>query len=92
MFAEKDTMKIGTEYFRVIQISPYTITLQSKNTKHCWHILDQTYYGRSSCLIYHTHSINTSYHLHGHASCLDSAVYLIQNHDRYLLKKNGTLS
>lgn len=92
MFADKDILKIDTEYFRIIQIRPFAVTLQSKNTKHCWHILDQTYFGRSTCLIYHTHKINTSYHLHGHASCLLGAIHLIQVHDKRQLRKRGIRS
>ena len=91
MFTKKEMSSIDTKYFQVIQFGSYAVTVKSKNTRHCWHIISQSYVGRSSCQIYHTHKEYTPYHLHGHAGNLQSAIQMIQEHDKYFLKKNRRL-
>ena len=65
MFTAKELKNIDTRYFSVIASGGCTLTLQSKNTGHCWHILLQEYPHFRSCLIYHTHRRGTPYHEHG---------------------------
>ena len=89
MFSQKEIDSIDIEYFRVIQLSGYVVTLQSKNTQHCWHIISQLYGSRSSCQIYHTHKEHTHYHFHGKASCLKNAVNLIKVHDDLQMYKTA---
>ncbi len=38
MFTQKDLRNIDRSYFRVISAGCFGVTLQSKNTSHCWHI------------------------------------------------------
>lgn len=87
MFTQRELDFIDTNYFRIIQLSGYSITLQSKNTQHCWHILSQCYGNISTCQIHHTHHKYTPYHLHGHAPCISAAIHLIKKHDEYQLHK-----
>lgn len=87
MFTQKEMDSIDLEYFRIIQLGGYAVTIKSKNTSHCWHIVSQSYNTYSSCQIYHTHQEHTPYHLHGKAGSLQAAIQVIQNHDTYLLHK-----
>lgn len=87
MFTQKELDSIDLEYFRIIQLGGYAVTIKSKNTRHCWHIVSQSYKNYSSCQIYHTHQEHTPYHLHGKAGSLQAAIQVVQNHDTYLLHK-----
>lgn len=87
MFAQKEIDKIDLEYFRVIQFGGYAITLQSKNTQHCWHIVSQVYGGKYGCQILHAHSMSHAYHIHSKAKTLRDAIRSIQEHDDYVLRK-----
>ena len=76
---------IDHSYFNIIQTNAFTITLQSKNTGHYWHILEQDYSTFKSYLIYHRHSANHSYHKHGHGKNLPQIINDIQAHDKFQL-------
>ena len=94
MFQSKEINDIDLTYFNVIQATCYCITLQSKNTKHYWHILHQEYWDFKSCKIYHNHHANSCYHEHGHAPTLQKAITQIKSHDTFQLngrKKQNTL-
>ena len=54
MFTAKELNTIDTGYFSIIASGGCTVTLQSKNTGHCWHILLQEYPHFRSYMIYHT--------------------------------------
>ena len=60
MFTAEELKDIDAGYFSVIASGGFTLTLQSKNTGHCWHILLQEYPHFRSCLIYHTHRKGTA--------------------------------
>ena len=51
MFTAKELKNIDAGYFSVIASGGCTLTIQSKNTGHCWHILLQEYPHFRSCLI-----------------------------------------
>lgn len=85
LFSTNVLDQIDDKYFKVINKDAFTVTLQSKNTKHCWHILLQEYGRIKSCSIYHTHHAGTAYHLHGHAGSLLDALEEIYQHDEYHL-------
>lgn len=88
MFTKQALRCVSSKYFRIIDQSAYTITLQSQNTQHCWHILYQSYGKAESCLIYHTHKEYTPYHLHGHAKNIKIAIKKIKEHDMYQMQRN----
>lgn len=85
MFTQKELDVVDIDYFHVIQISAYAVTLQSKNTHHCWHIVSQSYGKFVSCQIYHTHHKYQPYHLHKSVSCIQAAIEAIKRHDTYQL-------
>lgn len=85
MFQTKELERIDSDYFVIFQKSAYCVTLQSKNTGHCWHILHLEYPTFKSCTIYHNHKMGADYHLHGHAPTLAHSVSLIMEHDIFQL-------
>ena len=94
MFQSKELNAIDQTYFNVIRATCHCVTLQSKNTKHYWHILHQDYSNFKSCEIYHNHHANSCYHEHGHASTLQKAITQIKSHDAFQLngrKRQNTL-
>ena len=91
MFTAKELKNIDTRYFSVIASGECTLTLQSKNTGHCWHILLQEYPHFRSCLIYHTHHRGTPYHEHGHGATLSGCLSQIRNHDACWLSRKSRL-
>ncbi len=88
MFTQKDLRNIDRSYFRVISAGCFGVTLQSKNTSHCWHIASEDFGNYKSCKIYHTHHEGTAYHEHGHGRMLGSCMEQIRSHDRYQLAKD----
>lgn len=89
MFTQKDFNSIDRSYFKVIHTGCYGLTLQSKNTKHCWYIENQDLGNYESCKIYHTHHEGTPMHEHGHGRTLHSCIRRIKSHDEYQLKKDA---
>lgn len=85
MFTSKELKAIDSNYFFIIASNGSAVTLQSKNTGHCWHILLEEYRSFRSCRIYHTHRRGTSYHEHGHEATLSKCIRQIQSHDLYWL-------
>lgn len=89
MFTAKELKNIDAGYFSVIASGGCTLTIQSKNTRHCWHILLQEYPHFRSCLIYHTHRRGTPYHEHGHEATLSGCLSQIRNHDACWLSRKS---
>ena len=89
MFTAKELNTIDTGYFSIIASGGCTVTLQSKNTGHCWHILLQEYPHFRSYMIYHTHHRGTLYHEHGHGATLSGCLSQIRNHDIYWLSRKA---
>lgn len=85
MIEIKDLRHINQEYFNVIQTTAFTITIQSKNTKHYWHISEQDYPSFKSYIIYHRHNATQQYHRHGHAGSLQKVISSIKSHDAFQL-------
>ena len=89
MFTQKELRRIDKSYFRVISSGCYGVTLQSKNTSHCWHIASEDYGRFQTCRIFHTHHRNTPMHEHGHGRTLGSCMEQIKSHDAYQLAKDA---
>ena len=86
MFQQKDlSCVIKDDYFNIIAINAYCITVQSKNTKHYWHIEHEEFPSFQHCIIYHNHWKNMQYHKHGHSGSLDKAILKIKEHDKFQL-------
>ena len=89
MFTKKDIESIDRNYFRVKSAGCYGITLQSKNTKHCWYITSEEYGQIKTCTIYHTHHEGTPMHQHGHGGNLNTCIRKIKDHDVYQIIKDS---
>ena len=89
MFTQKDLNRIGRRYSIVKGAGCCGVTLQSKNTRHCWHITSEEYGSTSTCTIYHTHHEGTPMHRHGHGRNITSCMSQIKSHDEYQLKKDA---
>ncbi len=87
MFQTEELEMLDSDYFVILQKSAYCVTLQSKNTGHCWHILHLEYPTFKSCTMYHNHKLGAEYHTHGHAPTLAHAISLIMDHD--IFQMNG---
>lgn len=89
MFSRKDIESIDRTYFTVKSAGCYGITLQSKNTKHCWYITSEDYGNFQTCTIFHTHHEGTPMHQHGHGRNLKVCIGKIKDHDVYQIIKNS---
>lgn len=87
MFTSADFKLIDQSYFNIIKLSLLTITIQSKNTKHFWHIEHLQYPTFQSHIIYHRHRNIVPYHRQTNAHTLIKAIKIIQDHDTYYLQK-----
>lgn len=87
MFTYADFYLIDQSYFNIIQVSLLTITIQSKNTGHFWHIEHVQYPKFQSHAIYHRHRSIGSYHRQTNTRTLIKAIKIIQDHDSYYLQK-----
>lgn len=90
MFTQKELKHIDKSYFRVLTAGCYGVTLQSRNTRHCWYIASEEHGRYRSCRIYHTHHKGTAMHEHGHGRTLGSCMEQIKSHDVYQLKKDAS--
>ena len=89
MFTQKDINSIDRNYFRVIHAGCYGVTLQSKNTRHCWFIQPEDLGTISHCIIWHTHHEGTAMHEHGHGRDIASCIRKIKDHDVYQIIKDS---
>lgn len=92
MFTEKDFERIDTEYFHILKMGGFVITLKSRCTGHCWHIVFASGGVRipgaeNYCIVYHTHTENTPYHLHARKRNLNAIIKMIKKHDVYAKKQ-----
>ena len=86
MFKTEELQKIDKKYFVIIQVGEADVTLISKNTGHIWRIHNSGYPMKSTCVIFHAHSLIQPYHYHGMTNTMPQAVKSIQNHDKWQLK------
>lgn len=87
MFTTTELKSIDQTYFHIINAGCHSVTLQSKNTGHYWHILHQQYPKFSSCKIQHKHHFANQFHDQGNAPSLQQAIEEIKDHDHFHLHK-----
>ena len=83
MFTQKDIQSIDRSYFNVIFAGCYSITLQSKNTKHYWCIQHEEYPTFSTCRISHKHNYSDQFHSHRNRPNVKKAIQDIKSHDDF---------
>lgn len=89
MFTQKDISSIDTSYFFILQSSAFSITLQSKNTKHYWHIIHEVGPGYATCQINHKHHYENPWHKHRNQPNLSAVLKEIQSHDLFHLQRKS---
>lgn len=85
MFCKNDLNQIDNQYFKVLHCGCYSVDLQSKNTKHYWHIEHEVLPTVAHCVIYHRHNNISPYHKHGYAANLEISILKIKSHDKFQL-------
>lgn len=85
MFRKKDFKQIDKEYFNIIRLSEFAITIQSKNTHHYWHITHSVPHG---FVVQHRYEEFGLYHRQCSVKKLRTAFDKIKYHDNYILSKN----
>lgn len=83
LFTTKELQSIDRSYFNVIQATCICVTLQSKNTKHFWHILHEEYPHFKTCQVSHKHNYSDAYHQHRNQPTLKKAIEEIKSHDEF---------
>lgn len=83
MFTQKELEGIDRNYFNIIKASCFCVTLQSKNTRHYWHIVHIEYPTFQTCQIYHNHNRFGPYHQHHNRPTLEKAIKDIKSHDDF---------
>lgn len=89
MITQKEINSLDRQYFTVIHAGCFGVTLQSKNTLHCWYIACEDLGYMQSFRIDHTHVRNTPMHHHGRGKTFQSCIRQIKSHDEYQLKKDA---
>ena len=62
MIGPADLAAIDRDYFNILSAGGYDITLQSRPTGHCWHLLERVSNGYRSFVISHRHGDSGPYH------------------------------
>lgn len=89
MFSMNDYHKINQTYFKIINANGYALTLRSRNTRHEWHITEQSYNNRTcSYELLHRHP-NRCYHRQGQFKSFSGVIKYIQKHDKYQIEVRG---
>lgn len=81
MFTSTDLLSLP--YFKILHNDNNIIELQSKNTKHCWKILQ---IGPNNYDLMHKHHLKHNYHFQCSYPNLFDIVLEIVNHDEFQLR------
>ncbi len=83
MFDAEQLKAIDPQYFNIITVDDYDVTVQSRNTGHYWYLHSTGVSGDMACVIFHKHIYSHPYHQHGYGNSLRQAIRSIQSHDRW---------
>lgn len=83
MFSTADLKALDPKYFSIIAVDDYDVTIMSRNTGHIWYIYNPEYPGEGTCIIFHKHKAEHSYHRHGRANTLRQAVRSTKGHEKW---------
>lgn len=87
MFDKEQLKTIDPEYFNIITMDDYDVTIQSRNTGHYWYLHSTDVPGDMACIIFHKHKCSHPYHQHGYGNSLRQAIQSIKSHDTWQLKR-----
>lgn len=83
MLTLKDLDNIDRNYFNIIHATSLCVTLQSKNTRHYWHILYEEYPHFKTYQIFHKHNEFDAYHFQKNQCSFLKAIETIKAHDNF---------
>ena len=98
LFSRDELSLLKNGYFRIIRIEERFVTVQSKNTGHCWMIFKKVLETEKPVVLYHKHNITDEYyHEHKRDWTVAKVIKEIKKHDRYVVdhpnylkrRKNG---
>lgn len=68
MFNTEDLKCLDSEYFCIITVDDYDVTVMSGNTGHYWYLHNPEYLGEGSVVTFHKHKFSHPYRQHGRAN------------------------
>jgi hypothetical protein len=83
MFGREELVCLDPEYFSIITVNDYNVTVMSRNTGHYWYLHNCGYPDPGTVIKFHKHRASHPYHHHGRANSLRQAVRAIRRHDQY---------
>lgn len=86
MISQEELQMIDNQYFNVIQKSCFIISLQSKNTKHYWNIVEEEFPHFRHFKVYHKHNQSDEFHRHRDRGNLSLVLQDIIDHDIFQMK------
>lgn len=85
-FSKTELSLLKNDYFKVIRVEDRFVSVQSKNTGHCWMIFKKTYDPDRPVVLHHKHSITDEwYHEHKRGWSVEEMVKEIKKHDKYVI-------
>ena len=85
-FKKEDMALLKNDYFKVLRVEDRFVSVQSKNTGHCWMIFLKTYDPDRPVVLHHKHSITDEwYHEHKRGWTVAEMVKEIKRHDKYVV-------
>ena len=85
--SRSDISMIDTDYFSIVEATPFYIVLESKNTGHSWQLLHTEMNGHTSYRISHRHHREDPFHPQTSAPCIPAACDYIKRHDSFHLQR-----
>lgn len=83
MITEKEKKLFDTEYFNILLINGFAISVQSKNTKHYWHIEEEEFAHFRHFKLYHKHNRSDEFHRHRDRKNMAAVIDEIKGHDKF---------
>ncbi len=92
MITEKEKKMFDAGYFNILLINRFAVSVQSKNTGHFWHIIEEEYSTFRHFKLYHKHNRSDEFHRHRDRKNMAAVLEEIKGHDDFQMngRKNIT--
>ena len=88
MIEPADIEAIDKQYFEIIRMNSYYVTLRSRNTRHEWHLLERIANGHRTFVISHRHKASEPFHLQRNRTTIKDCCAYIKSHDAFQMQKD----
>ncbi len=85
MISKKERLMFDAAYFNILLNNGFAISVQSKNTKHYWHIIEEEFDSFRHFKLYHKHNRLDEFHRHRDKKNMAAVVDEIKSHDEFQL-------